>query len=175
VRITQIATTYAYDTADIDCILEGLEVDELKPLLLSRIAGFGWHEKVELITRYPRQELIGEALKLFAEAGSYQAAETIERDVLVPLLSMLSPEHIRRILQVTEENGEVQGASGTPAFLVDMFDRTADLHTQTRTAWQRFLTMMSGDKGPEEWSAYPDLRGKMEAAGMWPVGEAPTT
>src|SRR5262249_32986038 len=39
-RIIQIATNYTYDDADIDCVLEGLEIDELNPLLLARIAGF---------------------------------------------------------------------------------------------------------------------------------------
>jgi hypothetical protein len=170
VRITQIATDYAYDSTDIACVLEGLEIEELKPLLLARIATFSRSNKEQLLTAHHRPELIGEAIELFAGARSNRGAETMERDILLPLCSMLRPEHVRGILKAAEENDKIYEARRTPEFFVEMFDRTVDLHAETRAAWQEFMTKMCHGEELEDRDDYLQLRTRMEVAGMWPPG-----
>jgi hypothetical protein len=167
-RIIQIATEYTYDAADIDYVLEGVEIDELKPLLLARVANFSRPVKEQVFSRHHRPEFVGEAIELFASARSYRGAEAVEHAILLPLCSMFRPENVERILLAAEANCQIHDASGTPAFMEEMFNRTADLHAQTRHAWQQFMTKVSEGKDPDKWYAYPQLRARMEAVGMWP-------
>jgi len=167
-RISQIATDYRYDPADMDCVVQGLEIDELKPLVLESIARFAKAEKEKVFSSHHRLEFVPEAIELLATSRSYRGAELVEQAILLPLCGILHAEHVQRILLAAEENGQIHDAGGTPAFMLEVFDRTADLRTQTREAWQRFMTRMLVGKEPDEWNAYPELRLKLEAAGMWP-------
>lgn len=168
VQITSIAANYIYDPADIDSVLEGLEIDDLKPLLLARIADFSWSEKEALLTRHHRQELINEAINLFNGVRSFRTAESLERAILLPLCSMFRAEHIQRILQVAEKNDQIHDAGRSPAFFADLFGRTADLHAETRDSWQHFMTEMMKNKEESDYYAYPTLRAEMVRAGLWP-------
>jgi hypothetical protein len=168
VRIRQIATNYGYDAADIDCVLGGLEIAELKPLLLSRVSAFTRPEKEQVLSRHHRPELVGEAIELFANARNYRSAESVERNVLRPFSSLFQAEDVRRIMKAAEDNDQIHNAGGTSNFMVDLFERTEDLHDDTRPAWQSFVSKMQVGKDPENGYAYPQLRKKLEAEGMWP-------
>ena len=114
VQITQIATDYTYDAADIDYVLEGLEIGELKPLLLARIAAFAKSDKEELLTRHHRPELLGEAVTLYVEVKNVRRSEKIAQTIILPKCSMFKPDHLRRILQAAESNVSIAQAAGRP-------------------------------------------------------------
>jgi hypothetical protein len=173
VRIMQMVTDYAYDSADIDSMLQGLEIEELRLLLLERIAAFAPADKEDLLARHHRPELLDEAVTLFAEVGSFRRSEKIAQTIILPKCSMFQAQHIRRILEAAETNIDINQAAGSPAFFREMFERTSDLHAETRDAWQHFLTEMMRGKGEDTHYAYPALRAAMTGAGMWPPPTEP--
>jgi hypothetical protein len=168
VRITQIATHYVYDAADIDCVLEGVEIPELKPLLLACIASFTKPQKDDLFARHHRPEFLDEAVTMYAEVGSIRRSEKVAQTVILPKCSMFKAEHVRGILQAAETNVDIYQAAGSPAFFREMFERTSDLHAETKDAWQHFMKEMMKDKELDDHYAYPALRAEMARAGMWP-------
>jgi hypothetical protein len=168
VRITQIATNYTYDHADIDSVLEGLEIEELRPLLLGRIALLSGPEKENLLARQHRPEFLDEAVKMYVDVGGFRRSEKVAQMIILPKCSMFKTEHVRRILQAAETNVDIYLAAGSPPFFREMFERTSDLHAETKGAWQHFMTEMMKDKEENAHYAYPELRAEMVRAGMWP-------
>ena len=88
---------YNYDSADIDFVLEGLEIDELKPLLLARIAAFARPDKEELLTRHHRPELLEEAVAMYVEVKERRRSEKIAQSIILPKCRMFKADHVRRI------------------------------------------------------------------------------
>jgi hypothetical protein len=176
VQITSIAASWAYDAADIDSVLEGLEVEELKPLLQARIATFFPAEKEDLLARQHRPEFLDEAVAMYVEVGNFRRSERIAQTIILPKCSMFKAEHVRRILQAAETNVDIYEAAGSPAFFREMFERTSDLHAEAKDAWQHFLTEMMRNKEEDDYYAYPALRAEMIRAGLWPTTQpqAPT-
>jgi hypothetical protein len=174
VRVTEIAKKYTYSVADIDLALEGLEIDELRPLLLSCITRFSDTDKENLFSNQHRPEFIDESIEVYAKAHSFRHAEGIARRMILPKCGMLTSEQIKRILRAAEANGEIAGASGSPAFFLEVFERTSDLHEDTKDAWQHFLAVMMKDKDDDEHYSYPALRVEMVRVGMWPLAPPPS-
>jgi hypothetical protein len=168
-RLIQMVKGYAYSPADSDTMLTALEIDELRPHLVARVGALDGRDKEELLSRYQRPEFIDEAITLFASAGSFRGAERVEQSIILPMCSMFRVEHVQRVLQAAAENHQIYDAARSPAFFKDMFDRTADLHKETKAAWQAFLKRLVEHNTPHTPDPYPDLRQKMEAAGMWPA------
>jgi len=168
VQIAGIAANYAYDAADIDSVLEGLEVEELKPLVLGRLASFSQPEKEDLLTRQHRPEFLEEAVAMYAAVNNFRRSEKIAKTILLPKCSMFKAEHVRRILEAAETNVDIWEAAGSPAFFREMFERTSDLHAETKDAWRHFMTEMVKNKPETDRYSYPALRAEMVRAGLWP-------
>jgi hypothetical protein len=173
VQITSIAASWAYDAADIDCVLEGLEIAALRPLLLARIAAFSRSDKGEVLSRHHRPELVDEAVKMYTELAGFRDALMIAEMIVLPKCSMFTAEHVRRILQAAERKADISRAEGAPVVFREMFLRTSDLHTAVRDAWQHFMTEMMRDKAEDDHYAYPALRAEMIQAGLWPATQPP--
>lgn len=169
VQITGIAASYTYDRADIDSVLEGLEVEELKPLLQARIATFSRPEREDLLTRQHRPELLDEAVATYLEVSNFRHSERIAQTIILPKCSMFKAEHVRRILQAAETNVDIYQAAGSPAFFRELFEQTSDLRAETQDAWQHFMTEMMRNKDEDDYYAYPALRAEMIHAGLWPA------
>jgi hypothetical protein len=150
-------------------MMNGLEVEELRPLMLARIATFSALEREELLASQHRPELVELAIELYAGVGDFRRSERVAQTVILPKCGMFNAQHVRQILEAAEQNVDIYAASGSPAVFVEMFERTRDLHSGTRTSWQRFMAkMMLGKQGDEHYS-YPALRAEMVSVGMWPV------
>ena len=81
---------------------------------------------------------------------------------------MFKANHVLRILQAAVTNVDVYNAAGSPPFFREMFERTSDLHSETKDAWQHFMAEMMKDKKVDDRFAYPALREVMIRAGIWP-------
>jgi hypothetical protein len=169
VKITGIATNYTYDAGDIDCVLEGLEIEALRPLLLARIAAFSRSDKGEVLSRHHRPELVDEAVKMYTELADFRDALMIAVMIVLPKCSMFTAEHVRRILQAAERKADISRAEGAPVVFREMFLRTSDLHAAVRDVWQHFMTEMMRDKAEDDHYTYPALRAEMIQAGLWPA------
>ncbi len=172
-RITQIVTTYNYDAADADCVLGGLEIPELNPLLKERISAFPRADKEQVLSRHQRPDFVGEAIEFFASVRSYRSAEAAEREVVLPFSSLFQADDVRQILKAAEDNDQIYNAGGTIRFMTDFFQRTSDLHVETQSAWQSFVAKMQQNKDPDDLYAYPRLRELLEAEAMWPPPAPP--
>jgi hypothetical protein len=168
VRITQIATNYTYNAADVDSVLELLEIEELRAPLLARVATFSSGEKEDLLTRQHRIEFIDEAVTMYANVSSFRHSEKIAQTILLPKCSMFDADHVRRVLQAAETNVDIHHAAGSPAFFREIFERTSDLHSETSDAWRHFMIEMMKNKHEHDYYAYPALRAAMVQAGIWP-------
>jgi hypothetical protein len=169
IRIAQMAKGYAYNDKDVDSVIGCLEIDELRPLLLSRITNFETKDKLAIYSTHYRSEFIDDAISLYSKASNFRSAESLCQSIILPLASAFRPDHIADILDAAAANGQIHSASGTPELLKELFEKTKDLHDQTKSAWQKFLAKMSEKKEPDDYYAYPGLRYEMTTAGMWPA------
>ncbi len=168
-KLIEITKSYSYNPADAEHVFSALEIDELRPHLLARVAALGLGEKKQLFSHIHRPEFVDEAIDMLASAQSFRDAEAVEEWIILPLCSLFRAEHVQRILQAAMENSQIHHASGSLAFFCKMFERTVDLHEQTADAWRTFLTAMSNGKDLNDPYAYSELRGKMSQAGILPA------
>lgn len=169
-KIIQIVRDYAYSASDVEHIMSGLEIDQLRPYVVAKVKSLPSNSKQIILSQFHRPEFIEEAISLFAEAGSFRGAEAIAQYAVLPLSDTFRTEHVEQILSAAENNGQIYAARGTDAFLAEVLDRTADLHANTKAAWQHFMQRMTMIYTPTDpFFNYRTLRDKMVAASMWPV------
>jgi len=105
---------------------------------------------------------------MYAAVNNFRRSEKIAKTILLPKCSMFKAEHVRRILEAAETNVDIWEAAGSPAFFREMFERTSDLHAETKDAWRHFMTEMVKNKPETDRYSYPALRAEMVRAGLWP-------
>lgn len=169
VRLRAMASAGASEASADGLVFNGLAVDELRPVLLTAFARLDEREKESVIIRNPRPEFAEEAIRIYAEAGSYRGAERYCDGMILPLAPVLEARHIELIVDAVLGNGEIHDASKTPEQLKDLFEKTARLQGATRAAWQRLLRGVLEGKEANDWYSFPALRAEMERAGMWPA------
>jgi hypothetical protein len=169
VRLRGMARVPPPDPAVAALLFSGLAVGELRPLLQAAFAGMDDAGKETVIIANPRPEFAEEAIRIYAGAGSYRGAERYCAGLVLPLAPVLEARHIELIVDAYLGNGEIHDAARSPEQIKELFDKTARLHAAARPAWQRLMRGLMEDRGPNEHYACPELRGAMEAAGMWPA------
>jgi hypothetical protein len=168
-RFIEMAKHLVYSPAEAETLLGALEIDELRPHLLSRIATLSATDRANVYATVQRPEFIEGAIVLLEESRSVRGAESTLRSVILPYCNIFRSEHIERFLKAAEEIPQIRYSLRVLALLEEMFERTRDLLPATRSAWQRYLTVLMQGKDPEEQSACSGLRTRMEQAGFWPV------
>lgn len=168
VRLRGMARVPPPDPAAAALLFAGLAVGELRPLLLAAFAGMDDAGKEAVIIANPRPEFAEEAVRIYAEAGSYRGAERYCAGLVLPLAPVLETRHIDLVVDAYLGNGEIHDAARSPVQVRELFDRTARLHATARPAWQRLMRGLLETRQPNDHYACPELRTAMETAGMWP-------
>ncbi|MBA4063090.1 MAG: hypothetical protein C0501_05150 [Isosphaera sp.] len=169
VRLRGMARVPPPDPAAAALLFSGLAVGELRPLLQAAFAGMDDTGKETVIIANPRPEFAEEAIRIYAEAGSYRGAERYCAGLVLPLAPVLEARHIDLIVDAYLENGEIHDAAKSPDQIRELFGKTSRLHAAARPAWQRLIRGLLETREPHEHYACPDLRAEMERAGMWPA------
>ena len=165
---TQVRLRAMATAATDDIVFSGLAVDELAPILSKAFGRLDETQKEALIIRNPRPEFAEEAIRIYAEAGSYRGAERYCEGMILPLAPVFEAQHIDQIVDAVLGNGEINDAAKTPEQLKELFEKTVRLHGAARGSWQRLMRETLKDKKENDWYAFPALRAEMERAGMWP-------
>jgi hypothetical protein len=168
VRITEIVRNYSFDATTLHAVASCLEIPELRPLFVARAGTFTLEQKRTLYSRHPHQVFIDDGIKQYGEAGSFRGAEAIFETMIRPFVSMFRPEHIRTVVDLAKENGQIYCTSETRLQLAYLFEQTLDLVADTAPCWQEFLTHVL-NVYDSDGSIYVELRERMTEAGIWPV------
>lgn len=169
VRLRVMARVPPSDPEEAALLFSGLSITELRLLLMAAFAGMDDTGKEAVIIANPRPEFAEEAIRIYAEAGSYRGAERYCAGLVLPLAPVLEARHIELVVDAYLGNGEIHDAARSPVQIRELFERTVRLHAAARPAWQRLMRGLLADREPNEHYACPELRTAMEAAGMWPA------
>jgi hypothetical protein len=173
IKVVELVKKYEYNAQDIDLVMCCLEIDELRPIVLERVKTYSDDQKEEMFAQHQRPEFIDEAIEIYSEVGNFRRSDKISMSIILPFSTMFNAEHIRRVLKAAASNIDIHQASGSPGFFKEMFERTSDLHEETKAAWQEFMSEMQKGKKPDDYYTYPTLRAAMEQVGMWPAAPSP--
>lgn len=109
-----------------------------------------------------------DAIKHYAEAGSFRVAEELFETMIRPFISAYRADNIKAVLHAAMDNGQIYRASETRVQMADLFERTIDLLLDTMPDWQAFLTHVL-DRYDTEGRIYTELQRRMTEAGIWPI------
>ncbi len=95
-----------------------LEKTTLRNYALKRIATMSAPELAQIIAVGVRSEAVDQAVEIFSRCGSFASANYASTYLIMPLIDLLSPDHIRTIIKSpTERGSDLRYASGTPPFV----------------------------------------------------------
>jgi len=168
IRITEIVRGYTFGATTIDAVSSCLEIDELRPLFSTRATSFSDKQKQVLYTRNPNAIFMEDAIKHYAEAGSFRVAEELFETMIRPFISAYRADNIKAVLHAAMANSQIYCASETRVQMADLFERTIDLLPDTMPDWQAFLTHVL-DRYDTEGRIYTELQRRMTEAGIWHI------
>src|SRR5262249_6356227 len=137
-RITALVKTAEAESIKMFDLFDGLDVPALRDMLLARFNALDPADKQSAIAEHPRAEFVEDAIAIFGEATSFRNAESLGQAVVLPLCEVFVAEHIAKILDAVEANGQIYMASGMPEILEALFDRTTKLLPATGNRWRGF-------------------------------------
>lgn len=145
---------------------DAFAIPELADVLMVRFDAFDEDTQISVISENPRREFVDRAIELYSGAGGWRHAEMLGRALMVRLATFFTADDIRRVLESVMSNGQIGGASGTPAILDTVFDLSMAVLPEARPHWQNFVDAMTtqqrGDLTAHH--AYPSIRAKLQAA-----------
>ena len=171
-RAEGLTKNYTFGTGDDEGLLDALNVEPLREPLLGRLRELDPSERLEVISKNPRVELIDDALTLFEESPNFRDAEPRARIVLLNMGHMMSSGQIRRALKAVPKNYEIWNASRMPGILLSFFDVVKERFDQTKDDWSVMMHDLVRKilaESPSTKRAYAGLVSKLEAAGLGPI------
>jgi hypothetical protein len=87
-----------------------LEFEPLKSKAQQKINSLTESEMIDLISVKPNAYLIARALEIYATSQSYNHANKLADNIILPLIPFLTTEHIDILLNIASSNGEVNGS-----------------------------------------------------------------
>ena len=96
---------------------------EIRQHLLKRVDDLPMEDKWLVLEAYPQPEFVDDVVGAFAKSGSFRYAEATGNSLL--LYTHLSTEdHMKRVLEAVQSNGQILYAAGMPDVLRDLFRST---------------------------------------------------
>lgn len=157
-------------------ILEAIAVDDLSPTIIQGFKEFPPKMQMIVIGSMPRSEFASQAIFLYSEADSYRGAESLGESLILRMASYFSVEDIQKILKVVEENNQIHNASGTPAILGQLFEKTEQYLPELRESWKSLFEFLftkyagwyDGTENADIWSetSWESLANRLKVAGV---------
>jgi len=155
-------------TLDEGAVVMGLLViPELRESFQTAVGQLDAAAQFDLIRAVPHQCLELLAAHLYkVESASFRGAEGIANAVIEPLIPVLSAAGVSAILNSVLENDQILYAGGTPPLVERILDNTMHLLQTTATDWKQFAEAVMQNVGRNDYYGYPEVRTKLEAAGI---------
>lgn len=169
-RAEGLAKNYAFGSGDDEAMLDALTIEPLREPLLGRLRELDPTERLAVISKNPRVELVDDALTLFEESPNFRDAEPRGRVVLLNMGHLLSFNQLRRALKAVPANYEIWNASKIPGILASFFDVTKQHFEQAKDDWNDMMinVMKEHARNYQIGKPYAALKSKLEAAGLGP-------
>lgn len=169
-RSTELCKNYKFGTANDEPILDALAIEPLKGHLIGRLKELEEGERLEVISKNPRIELVDEALTLLEESAHFRDAEPRARLALLGMGKLFSLDQVRRALNAIPSNYEIWNASKMPGIVTSFFDAAIRHFEQAKGEWStmqyELMKQHMWHHQPEK--NYASLKAKLEAAGLGP-------
>jgi hypothetical protein len=163
IRVRTLLASSKLDDLKASSAFDAFAVPELATVLMARFDTFDEDDQVSVISENPRREFVYRAIELYSAAGGWRYAEKLGRALIVRLAPFFSSDDIKRTLDAVIGNGQIWGASGTPAILETLFDQSIRVLSEARPHWQNFVDAMTAQhKGDASaYHSYPGIREKL--------------
>lgn len=147
-------------------LFDGIGVPGLKDLLHAKFKGLSPDWQQSIVADNPSAEFADYAPGLYEQAASFRHAEALGVAVVLPLATYFTATHMDKLLAAVETNGQIREASGSPAIIEELYDKTVRLLPQTGQRWREFIAEVVKDKDHTGMCAYPGVRKRLIAAGV---------
>lgn len=156
------------DPAFIPTLKRAFDVKQLEATAESRTLTVSAAHFIEVLNERPRRAFFERAIREYAEARGFRAAERLGNDMILPLAPVMTATDVERILQAVTENSQIYDAAGTQGVLFDLFVETSHLQTGTIPHWQDLLNRLKRLKDAGTLNLNHDYE---ELQGIVPSGE----
>ncbi len=110
-------------------------VDELRSLILKKLDASKPEEKAMAISDFWVPELGNSIASWYGAAGSWEEAENLGQNVVIPALPRMTDDQICQLFNEVTENAQIFGAHGTPHILAEAYQIVRS-RIVLRQAWQ---------------------------------------
>jgi hypothetical protein len=168
-RAVGLVTNYVFGSGDDESILDALALEPLREPLLGQLRKLDPSERLAIIAKNPRAELIDDALTVFEESPNFRDAEPRGRIALLNMGSMFTMEQLRRALKAVPANYEIWNAARIPGILASFFDVVRPHFEQAKADWEQMMnSIMRNSSSSANRRSYKVLQDKLETAGLGP-------
>lgn len=134
-------------------------VNDLKPIIVKGFNELSSEIQISVIKATPQPEFASQAIALYSKAGSYRGAESLGESLILPMANCFSVADVQKILKAVEENSQIYDASGTPAILDELFEKTTQYLPDLRESWKSLFEFL--------FSKYSRWYDEVEAYDVW--------
>lgn len=157
-------------------VFEAIVIDDLKPIIVREFKKFSSEAQISIIKSIPQPEFADQAISLYSGAGSYRGAESLGESLILPMAGCFSVSDIQKVLKAAQENNQIYDASGTPAILDELYEKTKQHLPDLRESWKSFFEFLFSKYSryydeediPDVWSEtnWESLVNHLKAAGV---------
>ena len=147
-------------------VFEAIVIDDLKPIIVEGFERISPELQISIIKSTPQPEFADRAIALYSEAGSYRSAESLGESLILPMARCFSVSDIQKILKVAQENNQIYDASGTPAILDELYEKTKQYLPDLHESWKSFFEFLSLECSVWSGTNWESLVNHLKAAGV---------
>jgi len=157
-------------------VFEAIVVDDLKPIIVEGFKELSSEIQISIIKSTPQPEFADQAVILYSEAGGYRSAENLGASLILPMAGCFTVSDIQKVLKAVLENNQIYDASGTPAILDELYEKTKQHLPYLCESWKSFFQSLfskqysrySEEYGSDVWSGtgWESLVNHLKAAGI---------
>jgi len=139
---------------------DAFEVPEISELLLARFDEFDVQTQTSIIAQFPKAVFSSRAIEIYGASGGYRIAEARGQSIILPMAPYFDASDIQTLLDRAADNPEIWDATGSPAILEELFDKTIQKLPATHADWKSFAKKVIAH-GREK--MYGSLQSKIDA------------
>jgi hypothetical protein len=157
-------------------VFEAIVVDELKPIIVEGFRKLPSEIQISIINSTPQPEFADRAIVLYSKASTYRGAESLGESLILPMARCFSVVDVQRILKVVQENNQIYDASGTPAILDELYEKTRHYIPELREIWKslfefllsKYFRQYDREDNPNVWGGtnWESLANHLKAEGV---------
>ena len=132
-------------------------VPELQAIVEAKFQTLDDSKKESFIQACPLSIAVDDAVRLFADSGSYRGAEARGRSLIMTTASLMMPAHVRAVLTAVLDNGQIWDAAEIPDIVYEFFTATSAHLAETVQDWRSFLDQIEKRRDSENWNRIRDL------------------